>query len=155
LAFGDGDAAGDGLGLFPGTLTVAVGEGDVDSEGLALFGEVELSTDSVAQPTANTIENVVRSNIAVRLIMCMFGVLIDFCLAPARLKSETIIAQLVIGSNGCSHRGFRGISAWSIPKPSFSKACLHDKRTRGNKRGRVPIGPIRHRTLGVVPPLII
>lgn len=72
MAFGDGDADGElaaGLGLFTGALTVALGEGEVDSEGVAVFGEVELSTASVAHPTANTIENVVRSNIAVRLIM--------------------------------------------------------------------------------------
>jgi hypothetical protein len=86
LALGDGDAAG--LGLFTGALTVALGEGEPDSEGLAVFGEVELSTGSVAQPTANTIENVARSNIAVRLIMCMFGLLIDFLPRSSKIEKR-------------------------------------------------------------------
>jgi hypothetical protein len=77
LALGEADAAGEGLaaglGAFTGVLTVA---GDVDGEGLAVFGVFESLTGSVAQPAANTIDNIVRSRSAVRLIMVVFGVLI-------------------------------------------------------------------------------
>jgi hypothetical protein len=118
---GEADAAGKGLAagltLFTGALMVA------DGEGLAVFGEVELFTGSVAQPTANRIDDRVRTNRAMGLILFVFGVLIFF-LVRARLKSEIIIARLLIGSNGCSHRRFAGISARPAPKPSFSKSVL-------------------------------
>lgn len=82
LALGEGDAAGvglaAGLGLFTGALDVALCEGEVAAGGLALFGEVELSVGSVAQPAANMIEHIVRSRSAVRLMMFMFGVFISF-----------------------------------------------------------------------------
>jgi hypothetical protein len=114
LALGECDAAGEGLaaglGLFAGALTVALGEGDVDGEGLAVLEESKLFTGSVAQPAANTIENIVRSRSAVRLIMFMFGVLISFCLVSARLKSEMIVARPPISSNGCSHSSFAGMA---------------------------------------------
>lgn len=80
MALGEGDAAGEGLaaglGLFAGALSVApVGDADVDGEGLAVF-EFELLAGS--QPVANTIESVVRSRRAARLIMFMFGEFISF-----------------------------------------------------------------------------
>ena len=135
LALGEGDAAGvglaAGLGLFTGALDVALGAGDVAAAGLAVFGEVELSPGSVAQAAANMIEHIVRSRSAVRLMMFMFGVFISFCLVRARLKSRTMIARALICSNECSHRSFRGISARSTQKPSFSKrACTINERAR-------------------------
>jgi len=127
LALGEADAAGEGLavglGLFAGALAAAVGEGDVYGEGLAVFGEVELLTGSVAQPAANTIENVVRSKRAVRLIM--LGVLIGFCLVPARLKSRMIIARPPIGSNGCSHRSFAGMAHSGCTETLMKEKGLH------------------------------
>ena len=132
LALGEGDAAGEGLGLgvLAGAPSVApLGETAVDGEGLAVVGEFELSTGSVAQPAANTSEAIVRSSSAVRLIMSMFGVLISFSLISTRLKSGMIIARPPISSNGCSHRSFAWIAAWSAPKPSFSKtACTINER---------------------------
>jgi hypothetical protein len=73
LAFGAGDAAGEGfttgLGVVAGILCVApVGEDDTAGDGVAP-GEVELSAGS--QPAANMIENVATSRIAVRLIKLM------------------------------------------------------------------------------------
>ena len=119
LALGEDDAAGEGLaaglGLFTGALT---GAGGMDGEGLAVVGEVELFTGSVVQLAANTIDDSVRSSSAMRLILVAFGVLIFF-LVRARLKSEIIIARLLIGSNECSHRRFAGISGRSALKPSF------------------------------------
>jgi len=128
LALGEGDATGEGLAawlaLFTGALSVArLGEVDADGEGLATAGEFELLPGS--QPTANMIENVVRSASAVRLIRLMFAVVIVFFLVPARLKSWTIIARSPISSNGCSHISFAEISARAAPKPSFSKRGLH------------------------------
>ena len=140
MALGEDDAAGEGLaaglGLFVVVVTVALGEGDVDAVGLAAFGVFASLTGSVAQPAANAMEAIVRSRIAVRLIMLMFGVLISFCLVPARLKSRMMIAQSPIRSNGRSHRRFVGTSARSAPKPSFSKsACTINEResARGNE----------------------
>lgn len=78
---GEGDAVGEGLAagleLVAGAV-VPLGEADVDGDGLAVFGGFELLTGSAAQPAANTIENVVRSRSAVRLIMFSFGVVISF-----------------------------------------------------------------------------
>jgi len=93
LALGEGDAASAGLaaglGLLAGALSVApLGEADVDGDGLAVFGEFELSTGSVAQPAANTIENIVRSRSAVRLIMFMFGVLISFLPRSSKIEER-------------------------------------------------------------------
>jgi hypothetical protein len=42
------------------------------------------------------------------------------------LKNTMMIARTPIGSNGCSHRCFTGISAQAELKPSFSKEGLHD-----------------------------
>ncbi|MGI9069553.1 MAG: hypothetical protein ACR2HX_24505 [Pyrinomonadaceae bacterium] len=82
LALGEDDAAGDrlaaGLGLFAGALVVGLGEGELAAEGFAVFGEVELSPGSVAQPAANMIEHIVSSRSAVRLMMFMFGAFINF-----------------------------------------------------------------------------
>lgn len=121
MDLGEADAAGEGLaaglGVLAGALMVA------DGDGLGLLGEVELFTGSVAQPTAKSVATSVRSSGAMRLIPFMFGVLIFF-LVRARLKSKIIIARLLIGSNGCSHRRFAGISARPAPKPSFSKSVL-------------------------------
>jgi hypothetical protein len=80
---GEGDAAGEGLWagleLLAGALPVApVGEGDTDGDGLVVCGEFELSLGSVAQPAANTIENIVRSRSTVRLIKLMLGFFIIF-----------------------------------------------------------------------------
>lgn len=90
LAFGEGDAAGDGLAgleVVAGVFSIAAA-GEADGEGLAAAGEFELLAGSVAQPAANTIENIVRSRSAVRLMMLMFAVLISFCLVSARLKAR-------------------------------------------------------------------
>jgi hypothetical protein len=81
LAFGEGDAAGDGftagLGLLAGVLSLgAVGEDETAGDGLAVLGEFELAAGS--QPAANITENVARSKIAVRLIRLMFEFLICF-----------------------------------------------------------------------------
>jgi len=81
LALGEGDATGEGLaaglGLFTGALSVArLGEVDADGEGLATAGEFEFLAGS--QPTANMIENVVRSASAARLIRLLFAVVIVF-----------------------------------------------------------------------------
>ncbi len=75
MALGVADAEGlpAGLGLFTGPPTVA---GGIDGEGLAVVGEVELFTGSVAQPAANAIDDIVRSIIAMRLVLVVFGVLI-------------------------------------------------------------------------------
>ncbi|MCA1605257.1 MAG: hypothetical protein LC775_07260 [Acidobacteria bacterium] len=131
FAFGDGDATGDGLapglGLFAGALPVAaLGEGEVVGGELAAPGLFELSVGSVAHPTANTDEKIDRSNTTVRATSFSFSELISFGLVPTRFKNETMIARLMISSNGCSHRSFAGIAARPAPKPSFSKACLHD-----------------------------
>lgn len=81
LALGEGDAVGEGLaaglGLVAGALSVAT-PGDVDGEGPAVAGEFALLAGSAAQPAAKTIENVVRSRSAARLIMFMFVVVISF-----------------------------------------------------------------------------
>jgi hypothetical protein len=81
LAFGAGDAAGDGftagLGLLAGVLSLgAVGEDDMAGEGLAVLEEFELTAGS--QPAANNTENVARSKTAVRLIRLVFEILICF-----------------------------------------------------------------------------
>jgi hypothetical protein len=81
FALGEGEASGEGLaaglGLVAGAPSAGLlGEADVVGEGLAVLGEVELLPGS--QPTAKTIENVVRSSRAVRLIMFMFGVINRF-----------------------------------------------------------------------------
>lgn len=76
LALGEADAAGEGLATGLGLFTGVPVAGGVDGEGLALLGAVELLTGSAAQPAANTIDNIVRSRSAVRLIMFTFGVLI-------------------------------------------------------------------------------
>lgn len=81
FALGEGEASGEGLaaglGLVAGAPSAGLlGEADVVGEGLAVLGEFELLPGS--QPTAKTIENVVRSSRAVRLIMFMFGVIIRF-----------------------------------------------------------------------------
>ena len=72
LVLGDGDAAGDGLtaglGLFVGTLPVAL-LGDV--AGAAVVGVFELSAGS--QPATKMSEHRVRARRAVRLIMFMLG----------------------------------------------------------------------------------
>ena len=124
-----GDAAGEGLAagleMVAGVFSIAAA-GEADGEGLAAAGEFELLAGSVAQPAANTIENIVRSRSAVQLMMLSFAVPISFCLVSARLKSETMIAREHISSNGRSHRSSGGISAQSAPKPSFSKKGLHD-----------------------------
>jgi hypothetical protein len=79
LGFGAGeaDAAGEGLaaglGLFTGALCVAAGELAVEGE-----FEFELLSGSLVQPAANTAADIVRSRIAVRLIVFMFGVLMVF-----------------------------------------------------------------------------
>jgi hypothetical protein len=82
LAFGAGDAAGEGLAaglaLLAGAVSVApVGEDDTDGDGLAA-GVFELFSGSVAQPAANMIENVARSRSAVRLINLMLRFFIIF-----------------------------------------------------------------------------
>ncbi len=59
-----------------GVVSVApLGEAD-DGDGLAVFGEVELLAGS--QPAAKTIESMVRSRSAVRLMTFIFGVRISF-----------------------------------------------------------------------------
>jgi hypothetical protein len=83
FAFGEGDAAGDGLTAGLGLITGAVpvvpaGEDDVDGEGLAVVGVFELFSGSVAQPAANVIESVATSSSAMRLIRFTFGLVIIF-----------------------------------------------------------------------------
>ena len=73
FVFGAGDTTGAGLttGLGAGVLWIApVGEEDTAGDGVVL-GEFEFSAGS--QPTANMIENVATSRIAVRLIKLMLG----------------------------------------------------------------------------------
>jgi hypothetical protein len=83
FAFGEGDAAGDGLTAGLGLITGAVpvvpaGEDDVDGEGLAVVGVFELFSGSVAQPATNAIESVATSSSAMRLIRFTFGLVIIF-----------------------------------------------------------------------------
>jgi hypothetical protein len=83
LALGEGDVTGEGLaaGLesFTGAVPVGpAGEEEVEGEGRAAFGVFGLFSGSVAQPAANTIENMVRSRSAVRLIRLMLGFFISF-----------------------------------------------------------------------------
>lgn len=84
LAFGEGDAAGDGLrtglavvsGVFcVGVLWGVPWEDGVAGDGLAAVG-VELTAGSVAQPAANRIEESVRVKSAVRRTTLMFDVVI-------------------------------------------------------------------------------
>jgi hypothetical protein len=128
LDFAEGEAAGEalaaGVELVAGMLTVALGEGDATGEGLVAVGVVDSGSEE--QPAANAIETIVRSRSAVRVILFIFEILIAVCLVRAELKSGMMIARPLIGSNGCSHRRFAGISAWSAPKASSSKRCLHD-----------------------------
>jgi hypothetical protein len=107
LAFGEGDAAGDGftvgLGLLAGVLSLAaVGEDATAGDGLAVPGEFEFSPGS--QPAANMIEKVARSRIAARLMELMLVIFISFPSFQIRLKSEVIVAPAAICSNECSHR---------------------------------------------------
>jgi hypothetical protein len=86
LAFGAGDAAGEGLaaglevfaGVVVGVLPASIGEADADGDGLAVGGVFVLSPGAGSQPTANMIENVATSKRAVRLINLMFGFFIIF-----------------------------------------------------------------------------
>jgi hypothetical protein len=83
LAFGEGDAAGEGLEagleLPAGALSVVpVGEGDTAGDGLVVWVGVGVSLGSVAHPAANMIENVARSRSAVRLIKLMLEFFIIF-----------------------------------------------------------------------------
>jgi hypothetical protein len=83
LAFGEGDATGEGLtaglGLTAGALPASpLGDGEVEGEGLRVFGEFDSLAESVAQPTANTVENIIRPRSAMRLNKFTFGVVISF-----------------------------------------------------------------------------
>jgi len=82
LAFGEGDAAGDGLrtGLAVVSGACCVGvlcEAGVVGDGLAAVG-VELTAGSVAQPAANRIDESVRVSSAARRITLVFEVVILF-----------------------------------------------------------------------------
>lgn len=83
MALGEGDAAGDGLtaGLeaFAGALPVSpLVEGEVVGEELTVPGEFDSLVGSLAQPTASSVVNIVRTNNAMRLIDFKFGVVIIF-----------------------------------------------------------------------------
>lgn len=91
LAFGEADAAGEGLAaglaLATGTLVVAVCEGD--AEGLAAaFGVFESLVGSAAQPAANAIGTIVRSSTVVRLMMFSFDVLISFLPRSSKIEKR-------------------------------------------------------------------
>ena len=82
MAFGEGDAADDGLrtglGAVSGVFCVGVlWEDGAAGDGLAAVG-VELTAGSVAQPAANRIEESVRVKSAVRRITLMFEVVMIF-----------------------------------------------------------------------------
>jgi hypothetical protein len=121
LVLAEGDAAGEGLEVLTGVL-VALGEG----EAAAGLGVGVVTSGSLAQPAANAIDVIVSRRSAVRVILLTFEELITLCLVRARLKSGMMIARTLITSNGCSHRRWRGISAWVAPKASYSRGCLHD-----------------------------
>ena len=119
-----GDAVGDGLatglGLDAGAVSGVLDE--TAGDGVAV-GELVLVAGS--QAAAKAIETTASSSRADRPSMFVLVVFIRLCLVSGRLKSETIIARWLIGSNGCSHTSLAGISARPAPKPSFLKR-LHD-----------------------------
>jgi len=86
LPLGEGDAAGEGLTAGLGLGAGAVAPLDEAGEGLAVFGEFELLAGS--QPAANTIEEIVRSRSAVRLIMFIFVVLISFLPRSSKIEKR-------------------------------------------------------------------
>jgi hypothetical protein len=121
-AFGEGLAAG--LGVAAGAVTELLGEATGDGDDVPEF---ELSAGS--QAAANRVNRIVGTSSA-RLIDFVIELLIRFCLVRTRLKSRRMLLERAVTSNGCSHRSCTGISPLAELKPSFSKECLHDLRTR-------------------------
>jgi hypothetical protein len=144
LEVGEGDAVAEGLATGLGVSGVPMGDGDVDDEGLAVFGALELLTGSVAQPAANTSENVVRSTRAARLIMFVFGVLI--CFLPRFRKIEKRDDNCATASlqQQVFPQTFAGPAPSSCTETLVHKKGLHDKRTRW--------GPLRVQALACVLP---
>jgi len=128
LTTGDGEATGEavGLGLVAGVVKVLLGEAVGEGDDVTV-SEFELFAGS--QAAANSVNRIVGSSSA-RLIDLVFRLLIGFCLVRTRLKSGRMLLERGFTSNGCSHRSFTGIAPSAELKPSFSKWCLHDLRTR-------------------------
>jgi len=118
----------------------ALGDGDE--------GTLEFELSAGSQAAANSVNRIVGTSSA-RLMDFVFELLIRFCLVRTRLKSRRMLLERGFTSNGCSHRSSTGISPLAELKPSFSKECLHDLRTRNRSwMDQLPsveasIGPLR------------